>query len=413
MNKRTETVITGEFLLPEGQAYSIRAIGLGKILRSAEHNVWFQGVCPVDPPYNNKKLSGLLDGSVYQNIPTNTINTHRLFRLGKTMLRGCNAYKGISKIDPKPTNVVLNSLSSRYLLPFLWGAWRRRWNLFIDAVEWYDYSKFPTGCFGPHALDCHITMTQLIPLATGVIAISTFLENYYKERGIPVIRIPQILDLDDAKWNFGESCRFDSTYTNFVYAGVPGQKDLIGHVVRAVNLLTIEDIRVKLHLIGPTREEIRHLLTRDSDLVDKMDTNCLIFHGHRPAAEVPALLAKADYSVLLRPDARYSKAGFPTKLTESFAAGVPLIGNLTGDIGLYLRNGETGWIVHDASVNALVAILKRSTQISQERYRSMRDEVKAEARRAFDYRNYITPLREFVELTTSTATRVDRGISNG
>lgn len=407
------TALVGEFLFPDGEAYCTRAIGLGKMLRNAGGNVWIQGTQPTPSRDSARSLVGSVEDLHYQNLASNPHTANRLSNLGRTITRGLDACRFVSKHSPTTTNVILKSSSSRYLIPFLCGAWRSRWRLFVDVVEWYDYSHLPSGRFGPRALDCHLSMTALVPQTSGVIAISTFLENYYRQRGVRTIRIPQIVDLNEAKWNFNEPRRFDSSCTNLVYAGVPGRKDLVGDVVRAVSLLVGEGIGVKLHLIGPTRNEMRDLLANDASLVNQMDGSSLVFHGRVSAAEIPTLLARADYSVLLRPNARYAQAGFPTKLTESFAAGVPMIGNITGDIGLYLRNGETGWVVPDASVEALVATLKQVVRVSPGYQSAMRAFAKAEAGRSFDLRNYVDLLREFIGSGTTAVNKVIGQHSHG
>jgi glycosyltransferase involved in cell wall biosynthesis len=83
-----------------------------------------------------------------------------------------------------------------------------------------------------------------------------------------------------------------------------------------------------------------------------------------------------------------------------------MIGNLTGDIGLYLRNGETGWVVPDASVEALVATLKQVVRVSPGYQSAMRASAKAEAGRSFDLRNYVDLLREFIGPETTAVNKV-------
>ncbi len=382
-------------MFPHGQAYSTRAMGLGKILRSVGRSVSFQGVAPRASDYHQKNLSGVAEGFPYHNIPTNSAEGAWLSNLTRTLARGWGARTQISSIDHGPLDVILNSSSCRYLFPFLIGARQRNWNVIIDVVEWYDYSHLPYGRFGPRALDCHISMKAIVPRASGVIAISTFLERYYLERGLPVVRIPQVVDLDDPTWNFAQPSSFDPGCINLVYAGFPGQKDLLGNVVQAVYQLVSEGLRIKLHLIGPKRSDMCHLLSVNQQLVESMDGTSLIFHGHVSPLVVPSLLAKADYSVLLRPNVRYANAGFPTKLTESFASGVPMVANLTGDIGLYLRDGETGWVVPNESVEALVATLRRVLRVPKDKYLSLRTAAIREAKSSFDYRNYVGALGDF------------------
>lgn len=275
-------------------------------------------------------------------------------------------------------------------------AKKQKFKLLVDVVEWFDYSNLNYGGFGPLALDVHWAMTRLIPKADGVIAISSFLENYYRMRGVKTLRIPQLVDLEEDKWNFVRPEPFDPAFLNLVYAGSPARKDLIGNAVIGLKRLVRGGAKVKLHLFGPTPEELRVCLGRDQALVEELQGKALHFHGLVSQEAIPALLAKADFSVLLRPDARYAHAGFPTKLTESFAAGVPAIANLTGDIGLYLRDGENGFVLPDWSPEAFEERLKPLLHLSPDRKQSLRESARMEAFRCFDFRNYLNPLTDFI-----------------
>lgn len=72
---------------------------------------------------------------------------------------------------------------------------------------------------------------------------------------------------------------------------------------------------------------------------------------------------EADFSIFVRPDRRSSHAGFPTKLAESLAAGTPVITNNTGDIGLYLKDGENGFLLKDGTQKSVKDVLDKLIQI--------------------------------------------------
>ena len=136
--------------------------------------------------------------------------------------------------------------------------------------------------------------------------------------------MPPLVDLDEEKWHQNQLLPADGNNLQIVYAGTPGKKDLLGNALRGLNTLRDEGFLVKLHLVGPSREEVSECLGSDAPMLDMM-AEMLIFHGRVPQSDVPRLLAIADYSVLLRPLERYAQAGFSTKLVESLAAGVPCL----------------------------------------------------------------------------------------
>jgi len=66
--------------------------------------------------------------------------------------------------------------------------------------------------------------------------------------------------------------------------------------------------------------------------------------GYVGRPEVLKLLANADFSVLIRPNAGYAASGFPSKVPESLAAGCPVLCNLTTDLAEYLVDGENALV---------------------------------------------------------------------
>ena len=101
--------------------------------------------------------------------------------------------------------------------------------------------------------------------------------------------------------------------------------------------------------------------------------------------------------VLLREPTRKSTAGFPTKFSESFISGTPVIANLTSDLRYYLFDGNTGFEVKEPSETAIYETIKRRVMIlSREKIAAMKRNVKEEAKR-LDYHSYVEPLKEFFD----------------
>lgn len=63
----------------------------------------------------------------------------------------------------------------------------------------------------------------------------------------------------------------------------------------------------------------------------------------------------ANATILKGVAQRYAQAGFPTKLVESFSLGVPILTNLTSDIGQYVRDSLDGVILGDCPPEVFAA----------------------------------------------------------
>jgi glycosyltransferase involved in cell wall biosynthesis len=181
-----------------------------------------------------------------------------------------------------------------------------------------------------------------------------------------------------------------------VYAGVPGKKDLIGNAIRAIGLLGESDRDIHLTLIGPTAAEVRHLLGDDGVLLDTLAKHVTCC-GRKTHTETLALVAAADFSILLRPDKRFTRAGFSTKFVESLSLGVPVIANLTGDMGDYLTDGREGVVLDAATPEACCDGILRVLAMPREQWQAMRGKARDRAAMSFAYEGFSEALCRLVE----------------
>ena len=213
------------------------------------------------------------------------------------------------------------------------------------------------------------------------------------------IVVPATCDASEAKWQQGaakakaKAGEFDGI--TLIYAGNPARKDAVHYAINAVQRLIDEGENLRFLIVGAERERY---LKNYSDLLSKKELSERIkFLGRVPQDEVPSYYALADFMVLLREPTRKSNAGFPTKFSESFTSGTPVIANLTSDLGRYLKDGETGFVVSGPSVEAIYRTLKGLViGLRREQIVKMKDNVKVSAEN-LDYHAYVEPLRDFME----------------
>ena len=77
-----------------------------------------------------------------------------------------------------------------------------------------------------------------------------------------------------------------------------------------------------------------------------------------------------------------------TKLAESLTVGTPVITNLTGDIGLYLSDGENGFLVSDDTEMQLINMFQKITRMKTDELSKMREKARKSAEQNFDFREY-------------------------
>ena len=111
---------------------------------------------------------------------------------------------------------------------------------------------------------------------------------------------------------------------------------------------------------------------------------------------------------LLRSDARYAHAGFPTKLVESMSLGTPMICNLTSDIGDHVVDGETGIVVDGSDAGSFAIALERVAAMSTEEVAALRAPTRKKAEEAFDYRAYAEPLDRWIRAISADRASPER-----
>ena len=106
--------------------------------------------------------------------------------------------------------------------------------------------------------------------------------------------------------------------------------------------------------------------------------------GFVPLADVRAAIESADVLYSVRRDGVWSRSGLSTKLSEYLASGRVVVAAEVGDVGAYLRAGESALLVSPgAGASEIAAALERA--LDSEELRARIGAAGAEvARRHFD-----------------------------
>lgn len=221
--------------------------------------------------------------------------------------------------------------------------------LIADCTEWYGKSnniiKF---------LDTYFRMCFVHKRIKNIICVSDYLENYYSSIGRTVINIPPLIDKKEDKWKNSASYK-PNAIRIFSYVGSPGitkEKDRLDIIIDAFNKLKSNGYKFKLNVVGITKKNFVEIYPNYKNIVDAMN-NEIKFLGRLSHVESIKILKKSDFSIFTRLESRVTKAGFPTKLSESFACGVPVVTNPTSNILRFLINGKNSYIAKDCSVDSL------------------------------------------------------------
>lgn len=117
--------------------------------------------------------------------------------------------------------------------------------------------------------------------------------------------------------------------------------------------------------------------------------------GPYPVESMPEVLRKFDILVLPRPESRQAHGGFPTKLGEYLATGVPVVATRVGPVELFLKDRVSAFLVAPSQEDELVSALDELAHAPV-----VRHEVGAAgrdaAKQALDVRVHAKRLAEFL-----------------
>ncbi len=277
-------------------------------------------------------------------------------------------------IAHNPDYVVLYNFPAVASLRILKVCHKNGIKVIHDLTEWES-----TRGWSPREIirkiDISLRMKYCMKKMDGVIAISRYLYNRYKDY-TKCILVPPTVDLTNPKWNRERELNA-SKDVNLVYAGTAGfgNKDKLNVIIDAINSFP----SIRLTVIGMTEEQY-------IQGYGQMPLNCknVEFRGRVPHAEAVKAVCDADFQMLIRDNTLKNKAGFPTKFVESMSCCTPLIATLTSNIGDYLKDGVNGFVVDDEQT--LFNVLSRILALSKSEIIAMKQHCKDFT--GFDYRSY-------------------------
>ena len=249
------------------------------------------------------------------------------------------------------------------------NSWCRRNNIVnvVDVVEWYSKEQFKRWYLSYSYLNQQFKIRNITRRNPNVIAISSYLEKYFREHGCKTVRIP-IITNEFAS----EQCEVpDMNTINLIYAGTHVLMDNVLLVLKSIVRLSEEARkRIKFSIYGLKRNILMESFTSlEQSIIDK----CVVFYGRRPNSEVLAAYRKAHFTIFLRnPELRVNKAGFPSKVIESLKMGVPVLSNFSSDLKMYLKSGYNSIIVDDLSEDCICEVIHKLLALSPLDYATLR-----------------------------------------
>ncbi|MBQ9886572.1 MAG: glycosyltransferase [Lachnospiraceae bacterium] len=373
-------IYIGGFELPDKNAAAHRVLNNAKILRELGYKVVFIGVSKTCKNVQQDNFFGFDSISVPYPESTKKWLKH---------LCDINEFKNVAEQYKEAlVGVIFYNYQTVAMSRIMKYCKKRNLWTVADVTEWYLADKKNPIHYIIKQADTSIRMRYLQKKVSGVIAISRYLYDYYTKY-VPTILLPPLVDKQEDKWKLKD--RTADSHIRLVFAGTVGAfKDNLELVLKA--LMDFKD-SIEISIIGIEKDDMLKYLPADEqkDILGEH----IHFLGRLPHTECLQIISESDFQIFLREDNLVTKAGFPTKLGESFACGTPVITNLTSNIGDYLVDGENGYIVKELNADSVRSVFVKISAADSQMIEKMKKHCKEIE--LFNYKYYIEDMKNFME----------------
>lgn len=352
--------------LPEGGGNTSRLKSLVAALTASGHSVriWNEHALGIAPP-ESLEATGRVEGVEYTYVLGSTQRSSGFGMLvSKLSAVAVIAQRlWLARRAGELDLVWFNNLSAYDLLPLTLLAR----SLGVPTVQSYEDERYE-AVVGRHpslaqrvfALNSLIADRLCAPMADAVVVISHYLEAKYARLCGGAERVhllPTIVDCE--QWQLKPRQSEDCPV--ILYAGAFGEQDELSGLAEALAILDAAGHAFRLMMLGANRREQQRVeafrqRVRELGVADRVE-----MRGFVPLAEVRAAIESADVLYSVRRDGVWSRSGLSTKLSEYLATGRAVVASDVGDVGAYLRDGESALLVSaGASASEIAAALERA-----------------------------------------------------
>ena len=227
-----------------------------------------------------------------------------------------------------------------------------------------------------------------------VIAISSYLRDYFVSKGCRVVQIPIIYNPSATEQKIDVSGVREERL-RLIYAGSHLRMDNISLILEALSLLADDEkSKVQFTIFGIAAESLRRSVP---EVVYESAKSMLRTMGRRPNSEVVAAYADSDFTIMLRdPSLRVNRAGFPSKVVESMRMGVPVMCNYSSDLDLYLRHAENSIIIEELNAQKLCEVFRCAINLSKQERINLRMNAAETIATRLTYRQFVDELKYII-----------------
>ena len=265
--------------------------------------------------------------------------------------------------------------------------------LIIEVTEWMEVENRKEIATRGIVWQKDIQKRYIDKRCGNIIAISEFLYEHYRNQGCNVIRLPPLVyDFVDKDQVFRDRDAVKLRQVKLVFAGTTDFKDYLEPILKAIRKMNDAEIKIIFDVVGPSPDAIESMLECSSPT--QYGINC---YGRLSHENTLSIVRKADFSVLMRENKRYAKAGVSTKFVEAMSLAVPSICTAVGGTDAFVTDGVDGVLIKDNSVHEVLDKLMQIVNMDSSKILQMKLNALNTAKQVFSEGQYYNVAKCFLE----------------
>lgn len=391
----------GNFSFPYGNASGARVLGNGFLLNKIGYDVSYIGL------NDELKRDSLIESTKqeYKNFTYYNLPYPKGF---KDWLAYRNRFEEVISVleKEKPYGIILYGSPTLSFFGKLILNWSKKNNVlcFTDCVDWLASGSGSLMHRLVKSFDNNYQKRFLNASTDGVITISSYLSNYYKNKKCKTVVIPPLVDPKKFEKIKKKTLLSKNDKLKLIYVGQPfatdgrkvKEKSFKDRLDKAIDILaSLENSNFIFDIYGIMKDEYLKVIPNQSLAINKLGEK-IKFHGRIENSLAVEKVAESDFTILFRDVSKMTSAGFPTKFVESISCGTPVITTNTSDLGKYVKGKENGFFIDINDKGLSVKQVEEIFSLEREDIEKMKSECFNS--QLFYYQNFVPEMKTFLSL---------------
>ncbi|HEX2921886.1 MAG TPA: glycosyltransferase family 4 protein [Bacteroidales bacterium] len=341
-------VIFGDlFTFPEGDASTNRVHYYAKGFRENGKNVHVVCFGNTYTNYTDGELDGI---KYYHPFGQSRRSSHfikRTYLKISKFIKTYSLFKKIQREDGIKLIIVYTAISGT--LFYAWFLSRLTGSKLIREVSEHPLRYYQDGTL--RKVIGKIKLKAESNCVDGILCISHYLINFFKDVGIPQHRLLLVPStVDPARFSINIERPLPFRYIGY-FGNLTFNRDNVDVLVEAFSLIAKKYPSINLVMGGPGHDNDR---TKIKKLAFELNiSDRVILLDYLPREEIKRYILNSDILVMVRANDMKSQASFPSKLTEYLATSKPVISVNVGEVSMFLTDGLNAFIVDPGNINKL------------------------------------------------------------